>query len=86
MALSNSYYVNNCNLIALFLINSNDDLPYIIRFVNFVVLTFDSTIPFGLIYFLMFNKKSIRIYYRYIDGSVNNFIYEVRKIIDECKE
>lgn len=32
------------------------------------------------------NKKSIRIYYRYIDGSVNNFIYEVRKIIDECKE
>ncbi len=32
------------------------------------------------------NKKSIRIYYRYVDGSVNNFMYEVRKIIDECKE
>ena len=45
LALSNSYWRNDCNLIVLFLINSNDALPYIIRFVNFVVLTFDSTIP-----------------------------------------
>ena len=45
LALSNSYWRNDCNLIVLFLINSNDDLPYIIRFVNFVVLTSDSTIP-----------------------------------------
>lgn len=31
-------------------------------------------------------KKSICIHCRYIDGSVNNFMYEVRKIIEECKE
>ena len=39
LALSNSYWSKDCNLIVLFLINSNDDFPYIIRFVNFVVLT-----------------------------------------------
>lgn len=46
MVLSNSYWRSDCNLRALFLIMSNEDLPYIILLDNFVVFTFDLTIPF----------------------------------------
>ncbi len=45
-ALSNSYWRSDCNLMVLFLIRSNENLPYIILLDNFVVFTFDSTIPF----------------------------------------
>ena len=43
MALSNSYWRSDCNLMVLFLIRSNEDLSYIILLDNFVVFTFDST-------------------------------------------